>query len=108
MAIPSDTQELRRLAAAFGGLAHPTRLRILDALRHGEPMSPKQLSDVVTPATSLANLAHHTRELAGMGALNPAGTRPVRGAVEHFYRLSPRGRALVELVERLSTQEVGS
>jgi DNA-binding transcriptional ArsR family regulator len=106
--IPSDPSELRRLATAFGALAHPTRLRILEALRDGGAMSPKQLTDHVTPSTSLANLAHHTRELAGLGALDPAGTRPVRGAVEHFYRLSPRGRELVELVDQLAAQAAGS
>lgn len=102
MALPEDPGELRRLAATFAGLAHPTRLSILEALREGGPMSPKQLSSCVVPSTSLANLAHHTRELAGMGALLPAGTRPVRGAVEHFYRLSPRGRKLVEVMDRIA------
>jgi DNA-binding transcriptional ArsR family regulator len=107
MAIPSDPGELRRLASTFGGLAHPTRLLILEALRDGQPMSPKQLSGHVTPPTSLANVAHHTRELAGMGALARAGTRPVRGAVEHFYRLSPRGRELVKLMDLLAADGGG-
>ena len=102
MAVPTDPRDLRRLAATFGGLSHPTRLLILEALRtSGEPMSPKQLAEAVTPTTSLANLAHHTRELAGLGALKPAGTRPVRGAVEHFYGLTSSGRELVALVDRM-------
>jgi DNA-binding transcriptional ArsR family regulator len=103
VAIPTDPHELRDLAATFGALAHPTRLRILEALRDGDALSPKQLTDRVAPPTSLANLAHHTRELAGLGAVDPAGTRPVRGAVEHFYRLSARGRELVELMDRMAT-----
>jgi hypothetical protein len=62
----------------------------------------------MTPPASLANVAHHTRELAGLGAVDPAGTRPVRGAVEHFYRLSPRGRDLIELMDRMATQASAS
>ena len=105
MAIPDEPDELRRLAATFGGLAHPIRLSILAALRDGEPMSPKQLCACVSPSTSLPNLAHHTRGLAAVGALDPAGTRYVRGAVEHFYRLSPWGRVMVELADSLSRDD---
>jgi DNA-binding transcriptional ArsR family regulator len=102
MTIPAEPRDLRRLAATFGSLAHPTRLRILEALRHGEAMSPKQLCEQVAPAAGLANVAHHTRRLAARGAVQPAGTRAVRGAVEHFYRLTPAGRELLEVIDRFA------
>jgi DNA-binding transcriptional ArsR family regulator len=101
MPLPADPHELDRLASGFRGLGHPTRLQILAALRPDGVLSPNQLLPRITPATALANVAYHTRELASLGLLSPAGQRPSRGALEHFYRLSPRGRALIELAERL-------
>lgn len=104
MAVPTDPADLRVVAASFSALAHPTRLGILGHLRDGGVLSPKQLALRVTPPTALANVAHHTRELAALGLVEPAGTRPARGALEHFYRLSPLGRELVELVDRVSAR----
>jgi DNA-binding transcriptional ArsR family regulator len=101
MPLPHDPRQLERVASAFRGLAHPTRLRILDALRVEEVLSPTQLLGRIEPSPGLANIAYHTRELAGLGLLRPAGRRPARGALEHFYRLSPSGRDLIELVDLL-------
>lgn len=101
MALPVDPRELASVAASFRGLAHPTRLQILEALRSGDPMSPKQLVEIVEPAITLGTMSHHTRELRSVGLLAEAGTRPVRGALQHFYRLSPRGRELMDLVEQV-------
>jgi DNA-binding transcriptional ArsR family regulator len=102
MVLPQDSARLERVATAFRGLAHPTRLQILAALHPDLVLSPTQLLGQVKPDTGLANVAYHTRELATLGLLDPAGQRPARGALEHFYRLSPRGRRLIELVERAS------
>ena len=101
MALPSDSQDVERLAASFRGLAHPTRLRILDAMRGRQTLSPSQLVQRVEPKVALGTMAHHTRELTVLRLLAPSGTRPVRGALEHFYELSPLGRRLLELVDRL-------
>lgn len=90
------------MAASFRALAHPTRLRILDALRDGGAMSPSQLVQRVEPKIALGTIAHHTRELTVLGLLAPSGTRAVRGALEHFYKLSPHGRRLLELVDRVA------
>src|SRR5437764_14749096 len=92
MALPSNSNEVERIAASFRALAHPTRLRILDALRDGGPLSPSQLVQRVEPSIALGTIAHHTRELTVLGLLRPAGTRAVRGALEHFYKMSPHGR----------------
>ena len=101
MPLPSNSDEVERMAASFRGLANPTRLRILDAMRDHDTLSPTQLVHRVEPSVALGTIAHHTRELAVLGLLAPAGTRAVRGALEHFYKLSPRGRRLLELVDRL-------
>jgi DNA-binding transcriptional ArsR family regulator len=97
----AGTGDLARAAASFRGLAHPTRLRILEALRESEPLSPAQLTHRLEPRIPLGSVAHHMRELAKLGVVALAAMRPARGALEHFYRLSPFGRELIELVDRV-------
>jgi DNA-binding transcriptional ArsR family regulator len=101
MPLPSDPHELASVAASFRGLAHPTRLQILQALRDIDVLSPKQLVELVEPSITLGTMSHHTRELRSVGLLAQAGTRPVRGALQHFYRLSPRGRELMQIVDQV-------
>ena len=93
--------ELEQIASWLHGLAHPTRLQILGALRGTERLSPKQLSQLIEPEISLGTASHHTRELLAAGLVAADGTQAVRGALRHFYRLSPRGREVLELVDRL-------
>src|ERR671939_1636647 len=102
MALPDDRQALDEVAASLRALGHPTRLQILAALTCERALSPTQLLERVPPGTGLPNVAYHTRTLASSGLLLPAGRRPARGALEHFYRLSARGRALIDWVERLT------
>src|SRR5215212_7738927 len=102
MALTDDPGRLDRVASSFHALAHPTRLQILAALKGDAVLSPTQLLERVSPSTGLANVAYHTRELAAHGLLTPAGARPARGALEHFYRLSSRGRELIGLAEQVS------
>ena len=104
MALPDDPARLEEVAVGFRGLAHPTRLQILEALRSaGSEMSPTQIAERLAPDPGLANVAYHTRELASLGLLEPAGDRVARGALEHFYELSPRGRELIKLAGRRSS-----
>ena len=102
MPLPADHRTLERIASSFRGLAHPTRLQILQELRSDGALSPAQLVNRVEPKIALGSIAHHTRELRTLGLITPAGTEPVRGALQHFYRLSPRGRELLELVDRMA------
>lgn len=90
------------MAASFRGLAHPTRLQILDALRTSGPMSPAQMVRHIKPKLMLGSVSHHTRELRTLGLIAPAGTQFVRGAVQHFYRLTPDGHRLMGLVDELA------
>jgi DNA-binding transcriptional ArsR family regulator len=100
--LPSDPSAVDRLALAFRALAHPTRLRILDALRGGNPQSPSQVGRQIEPKLALGTVSHHMRELMLAGLVEPAGTRAVRGALEHFYELSPEGRQMLKLVDRVA------
>ena len=73
-----------RLARAT---AHPLRISILEILGidGGRVLSPSDLSrELQIP---LSNTNYHVTELAKAGLIELADERPVRGAVEHFYRL---------------------
>jgi DNA-binding transcriptional ArsR family regulator len=72
-----------RLAAA---LRHPTRRRILLEMSGEPPGSPRQISRRIHEP--LSNVSYHFRVLAECGILELVRTRPVRGVVEHFYRVA--------------------
>lgn len=78
-------------------LLHPTAAAILEALGD-EAKSPSGLAQELQ--ISLGNVSYHAKVLAGgniKGGRSPFGARPLlildhtkprRGALEHFYRLS--------------------
>jgi hypothetical protein len=68
-------------------VAHPLRIRILEALTD-HVASPNTLADKFE--TDLSGVAYHTRELDRLGALELVDTGRVRGAIEHFYKATPR------------------
>jgi DNA-binding transcriptional ArsR family regulator len=87
--IPVDWEHLARATA------HPLRVAVLEilGLDGGRTLSPSDLSlELQIP---LSNTNYHVTELAKAGLIELTGTRPVRGATEHFYRLpgerSPNG-----------------
>jgi DNA-binding transcriptional ArsR family regulator len=99
--LPADPRDVERIAASLKGVAHPTRLHILYALRECGALSPTQIRRRAEPVLPLSTVSHHMNELTMRRLVAPAGTRAVRGALEHFYELSPDGRRLVELVDQL-------
>jgi hypothetical protein len=68
-------------------LAHPLRVRILEALQ-GRVASPTELSREM--GVSLGVVAYHANTLEECGCLQMVRTRPRRGALEHFFTASPR------------------
>jgi hypothetical protein len=75
--------------ALIGRLIHPTQLAVIEAMRWiDRPLSPAQLVRVFDSGMQLPSVAYHVSRLADLGVLKPAGTRKVRGAVEHFFRLA--------------------
>jgi DNA-binding transcriptional ArsR family regulator len=68
-------------------MAHPLRLRILDALEH-RTASPSELAEELD--APLGNVSYHVRQLHGLGLLKLVKETPRRGAVEHYYRLESR------------------
>ena len=69
------------------GLAHPLRIAILRVLE-ARRASPSEIAEEID--APLGNVSYHVRFLARLGLVEPAGTRPRRGAVEHYYRAVTR------------------
>lgn len=69
---------------------HPLALRILEraAETPDERLSPVELAAEF--GQPLENVSYHFRALRKAGLLQPAGTTPVRGAVQHHYRVAPK------------------
>jgi hypothetical protein len=69
---------------------HPTALRLLEnaAQDPSGRFSPAEKAEEW--GESLGNLSYHVRALHKAGLLKKAGTTPVRGAVKHFYAISPK------------------
>jgi DNA-binding transcriptional ArsR family regulator len=64
-------------------VSHPLRRRIWYAITE-HPVSPRELADQLREPIN--DVAYHVRRLRDLGVIEPAGTRPVRGATQHFYR----------------------
>jgi DNA-binding transcriptional ArsR family regulator len=84
-AAPSRPDQQRIIKA----LAHPLRAQIL--IRLGETVrSPNQLAQELE--ASLGVVSYHVRVLLASECVELVDTRPVRGAIEHFYRATERAR----------------
>jgi hypothetical protein len=71
-------------------LLHETQLHIIEAMRWiDRPVSASQLVQVFDGSTYLSTVAYHVRHLRKLGVVRQSWSRPVRGATERFYRLTP-------------------
>jgi hypothetical protein len=76
---------------------HPTQVLITEAMEWiGEPVSPALLTTVFGDGFDVGHVGYHVRKLAEAGVLTMVDTRPVRGALEHFYLLVPAAVRHVE------------
>lgn len=66
-------------------LGHPLRRRLLRRyVEAGGELSPIELAHLENEP--LSNVSYHVRVLRDKGALEVAGSRAVRGSLQHFYR----------------------
>jgi DNA-binding transcriptional ArsR family regulator len=79
-------------------LAHPLRIRILAMLAERRA-SPTQLADKL--GIPVGKVSYHVRTLVNLGVIELVDTRPVRGAVEHFYEATEPPRFSDEAWGRL-------
>ncbi|MBS1885357.1 MAG: helix-turn-helix transcriptional regulator [Actinobacteria bacterium] len=68
-------------------LAHPVRVRILEALQ-GRVASPVMLSKELDE--SLGVVSHRMNVLQDLDCVRRVRTRPRHGTIEHFYSATPR------------------
>ncbi|HEU4706143.1 MAG TPA: winged helix-turn-helix domain-containing protein [Solirubrobacterales bacterium] len=68
-------------------VAHPLRIKILEELSD-HVASPNWLAEKLE--AGLTGVAYHTRALDRLGALELVDTAQRRGAIEHFYKATPR------------------
>lgn len=83
-------------------VTHPLRRRIWYAMSE-QPISPRELADQLHVPVN--DVAYHVRVLRDMGVIELAGTRPVRGATQHFYRAVRRPHLTNEEVAELGPEE---
>jgi DNA-binding transcriptional ArsR family regulator len=67
-------------------LRHPLRRDILREMTGKEAVSPRELA--TTLDQPLSNVSYHVRVLADCAAVSLVRTKPVRGSMQHFYRLA--------------------
>ena len=82
-----DRREVAR-TNRITAMSHPLRARILRVLFEREVMSPAELSRQLH--AKLSDVSYHVRAMVKLGCAEEVGTRPVRGALEHFYRAIER------------------
>lgn len=68
-------------------LAHPIRVRILEALQ-GRTASPTEMAREF--AAPLGTVSYHVRTLVKLGCIEQIRTQPIHGTIEHFYTAKPR------------------
>jgi DNA-binding transcriptional ArsR family regulator len=69
-------------------MSHPLRARVLRLLVERGVMSPAELSRALQ--ASLRGVSYHVHRLEELECAELVYTRPVRGAMEHFYRATER------------------
>jgi DNA-binding transcriptional ArsR family regulator len=95
-----STNQIESLAAI---VTHPLRRRIWYAMAEQRPISPRELADKLHEPVN--DVAYHVRRLRDLGIIELAGTRPVRGATEHFYRAVRRPYLSNEEVAELGRED---
>lgn len=83
-------------------ISHPTRVQAFCILAE-RTASPVEICHEVRKDVS--HVSYHVGKLADIGLVELVDTRPVRGAVEHFYRATERPFASQEDSEAMSDEE---
>lgn len=83
-------------------LSHPLRGLILEAVDQTAARSPSELAEDL--GEPLGNVSYHTRQLAQRRMLRLSRTTPRRGAIEHYYTITPAGKAALRLLRQLGEE----
>lgn len=77
------TQKRRATLNRFKAMSHPLRAELLRILVE-EPASPAMMARRL--GEPVGNVSYHVNKLVKLGCAEQIGDRPVRGAIEHFFR----------------------
>lgn len=99
----ASVKKARALDSTLGAIvAHPLRSQCLTILAE-RTASPNQLA--IALEEDVGNVSYHVKQLLKMEAIELVSERPVRGAVEHFYRAVKRPQLTDEESAALSLDE---
>jgi DNA-binding transcriptional ArsR family regulator len=80
-------------------MSHPLRAEILRLLIEEGPSSPSIMARLL--GEEIANVTYHAKRLVKLDCAELVEERPVRGAIEHFYRATDRHLIFTEEWEEL-------
>jgi DNA-binding transcriptional ArsR family regulator len=83
----TKTQRRKATENRIKAMSHPLRASILRILVE-RTASPAEMARELDE--ELSNVSYHTKQLVGFDCAELVSTRPVRGALEHFYRATER------------------
>jgi DNA-binding transcriptional ArsR family regulator len=83
----TKTQRRKATENRIKAMSHPLRASILRTLTE-RTASPAEMARELDE--ELSNVSYHTKQLVGFECAELVSTRPVRGALEHFYRATER------------------
>lgn len=92
---------LGSVASALRVSGVPRRIAILEAIAAHSRLSPSGYVEISDGATSLREAAYHFRYLRDAGVIALEEVETTGGTAQHFYGLSPVGRALVKALPAL-------
>jgi len=98
---PAQQKSPAQVESLAAIVTHPLRRRIWYAIDE-RPISPRELADELGEPVN--DVAYHVRVLRDLGVIELSGTKPVRGATQHFYRLIRRSHLSNEEVEALGAE----
>jgi DNA-binding transcriptional ArsR family regulator len=97
-------QDEEQAEAVLHALGHPLRRRIMRLLLGDDgATSPTQAARRLD--SPLSHVSYHFRMLARARALEKTGERPVRGSVQHFYRVNPAVSEMPMVTEVLAATD---
>lgn len=83
----TKTQRRKATENRIKAMNHPLRAAVLRILTE-RTASPAEMARELDE--ELSNVSYHTKQLVGFECAELVSTRPVRGALEHFYRATER------------------
>ena len=99
---PTKTATPRMETTLAAIVAHPTRARAFTILNE-RTASPVEIAQEI--GKDVGHVGYHVRKLLQLGLIELVDERPVRGAVEHFYRAMERAMVNEEEFAALSIPE---